>query len=156
MLIRPHVVDDDSWLLALRQAIKAQEIRLWGLPEAEAQSLAAVQTQAWMHSLEGRPHFIVEIDGLPVGAVVLEQTAPHRAHLVDISVHPDWQGQGLGRHIMAWVQQQASEIELEVITHLTGLVSWYQRLGFTVVDDLGPHLHMRWVAQPPKALETMR
>lgn len=59
--------------------------------------------------------------------------------LENIAVHPDYQGRGLGRLLMAYVEQAAhkqglGEIQLYTNEAMTENLAFYTRLGFIEVD----------------------
>ena len=62
---------------------------------------------------------------------------PKRDHLLfdNIAVRPDWQGQGLGRRLIAFAESEARRLgyaEIRLYTHqkMTENVALYTRLGF--------------------------
>lgn len=71
-------------------------------------------------------------------AIVMMPEANH-LFLENIAVHPEEQGQGLGRQLMAWVDDQARALGLvavELYTNelMTENLAFYPRLGYVEVD----------------------
>jgi putative acetyltransferase len=66
-------------------------------------------------------------------------------------IHPDWRGQGIGRHLFTYAVETLGATKVDVNEQNDQAVGFYQRMGFEVVgrsedDGLGqpfPLLHMR-------------
>ena len=91
------------------------------------------------HAADGRCAVVVDDDDRPRGYVVVDRIDAH-AHLEQVSVDPDHQGQGLGRMLVAWVEDWARSDGRRGVTLTTFRdVPWnaplYRRLGFR---DLAP------------------
>ncbi|HBN5340040.1 TPA: GNAT family N-acetyltransferase [Enterobacter cloacae] len=80
----------------------------------------------------------------PVGFILAELHASS-LFIVEISVHLDWQGKGIGRRLIACVADQARKRGLASLTLTTFRdVPWnapfYARLGFEMITTLTPEL----------------
>jgi GNAT superfamily N-acetyltransferase len=87
---------------------------------------------------------LLTVDGKPVGFAVLARAASplrrHWATVLRVQVHPDRQGEGLGRMLMAGVHAIARDQGLEFL-HLgardgTGADGFYRRLGYVEVGRM--------------------
>ncbi|MDW3560942.1 GNAT family N-acetyltransferase [Enterobacter cloacae] len=81
---------------------------------------------------------------LPVG-FILAETHVSSLFIVELSVHLDWQGKGIGRRLIACVADQACKRGLASLTLTTFRdVPWnapfYARLGFEMITTLTPEL----------------
>ena len=81
---------------------------------------------------------------LPVGFILAELHASS-LFIVELSVHLDWQGKGIGRRLIACVADQARKRGLASLTLTTFRdVPWnapfYARLGFEMITTLTPEL----------------
>lgn len=81
---------------------------------------------------------------LPVG-FILAETHASSLFIVELSVHLDWQGKGIGRRLIACVADQARKRGLASLTLTTFRdVPWnapfYARLGFEMITTLTPEL----------------
>ncbi|MDR1749902.1 MAG: GNAT family N-acetyltransferase [Enterobacter cloacae] len=81
---------------------------------------------------------------LPVGFILAELHVSS-LFIVEISVHLDWQGKGIGRRLIACVADQARKRGLASLTLTTFRdVPWnapfYARLGFEMITTLTPEL----------------
>ena len=73
-------------------------------------------------------------DGAVAGILLLLAKAGH-LFLLNIAVHPDFQGQGFGHLLMAFAEQEAKErglAEIRLYTHarMTENIAMYARMGF--------------------------
>jgi GNAT superfamily N-acetyltransferase len=98
------------------------------------------------HAADGRCAVVVGDDDRALGYVIVDRVDAH-AHVEQVSVDPDHQGQGLGRLLMAWVDDWARADGRQGVTLTTFRdVPWnaplYERLGFRVLaaDEIGPGL----------------
>ena len=77
---------------------------------------------------------LLEADGAIAGLIVLLPKSDHLL-LDNIAVHPDRQGRGLGRRLIAFAESEARRrgfVELRLYTHatMTENIALYTRLGF--------------------------
>lgn len=145
--------DDHAWLAALYASTRAQELQAvpWPAP-AKQQFLAqqfAAQHQHYLAQYPQAHYLAIECDDQPVGRCYIDETGEDDL-LVDISLFPQWRGQGIGRAVIA-CQQQASAargrgVALHVLIHNTAARRLYERLGFVVGADAQNSLYlpMRW------------
>lgn len=78
--------------------------------------------------------FVIE-DGATIVALAVLVVEPERALLDNVAVLPAWQGRGLGRQLIAHVEDEARRLgfaTLELYTHelMTENHALYQRLGY--------------------------
>ncbi|MCU6304045.1 GNAT family N-acetyltransferase [Enterobacter cloacae] len=83
----------------------------------------------------------------PVG-FILAETHVSSLFIVELSVHLDWQGKGMGRRLIACVADQARKRGLASLTLTTFRdVPWnapfYARLGFEMITTLTPELRKK-------------
>ncbi|MFI1469848.1 GNAT family N-acetyltransferase [Streptomyces wuyuanensis] len=96
----------------------------------------------------------VRVTGDPVDGVLVLVPAPDHLWLDSIAVHPDAQGTGLGRRLLAWVEEHARELGLPEVRLLTNAMMrenrrMYERYGYEAVERRmeGPYdrIHYRKV-----------
>jgi len=93
---------------------------------------------------------IVELGGAPVGRLYTDER-PASLHLIDIALLPQWRGRGLGGAILADLIADAATRGLAVslqVEKVNPARRLYERLGFCVVADNGPH---DWMERPAQA-----
>ncbi|EMM5578099.1 GNAT family N-acetyltransferase [Enterobacter hormaechei] len=86
-------------------------------------------------------------DDRPVG-FILTEAHPSSLFIVELSVHLDWQGRGLGRQLIARAAAHARSLGLNSLTLTTFRdVPWnapfYRRLGFEMLTTLTPELRQK-------------
>ncbi len=95
--------------------------------------------------------FVAEDEARIVGLVVLVTEGEH-ALLDNVAVHPDMQGRGLGRRLIAFAEDEARRLgfgSIELYTHelMTENQALYARLGYREFDrrteDGYPRVYMR-------------
>ena len=84
------------------------------------------------------PVWVAESDKKIVGGLIL-MFEEHCASIANIAVHPDFQGNGLGRGLVEFAESEAKRkgyAEIRLTTHalLTENVSLYLHLGWSEID----------------------
>jgi ribosomal protein S18 acetylase RimI-like enzyme len=73
-------------------------------------------------------------------------------HLVDIAVHPDYQGKGIGSVLIQRLQQEATKARLpigcSVFRFNPGSLRFHRRLGFTIVREDQMYYYLEWRPLP--------
>lgn len=69
---------------------------------------------------------------------------PHVFTFGQFAVRPDWQGQGVGRALLDFVERRAArerahELALDTAEGASHLVRWHQSLGYRQVDFISWH-----------------
>jgi len=82
---------------------------------------------------------VLEAPGGAIAAMIVLLAKPDHLLLDNVAVHPDRQGQGLGRRLIAFAESEARRLgyaELRLYTHVTMTenIALYARLGF---DETG-------------------
>lgn len=146
-VIRASRLDDGPALRAIERAAGEQfrEVGLSQVADDEPFSTEALDAYA----KGGRSWVAVDDRDQPTSYVVVD-VVDGNAHVEQLSVHPDWQGTGLGRALLDRVEEWAAGTNKPAITLTTFTdVAWnrplYEHLGFSVItgNDIGPELAAR-------------
>lgn len=127
--IRRAVLADAPAVDALTQAAYAKWVPIIGRKPRPI--LADYSTAVVDHRID-----LVEIAGQLAALIELDQQLDHLL-IVNLAVHPDYQGQGFGKMLLAHaesVARDASLAELRLYTNklMTVNIALYQRRGYTV------------------------
>jgi len=142
--IRASRPSDGAALREIEQSA-GERFRAIGMASvAEDEPLSEAELAAY--AIGARSWVAVDAADHPVGYVLVDQVDGN-AHVAQISVVPDSQGQGIGRALLDRVRTWAIEANFPAIT-LTSFneVPWnrplYEHLGFVVLteEEIGPNL----------------
>ncbi|NJL33661.1 MAG: N-acetyltransferase [Chloroflexaceae bacterium] len=87
-----------------------------------------------------REFHVAEAGGEVVGCAALKITWQDLAEIVSVVIHPDFQGRGLGRHLIEPLFDEARDLGIPTLFVLTLQVGFFSRLGFREVPRLRlPH-----------------
>jgi len=155
LAVRPALPQDEIFLYDLYSAIRGPEFALAPIPAAQKEQLIRMQFQAQMSEyVQMYPnscYHLVLLDGKPAGRLWV---APGNGELqlVDIAVHPNLQGKGIGTVLVQRVQQEAAKARLPirccVFRFNTGSLRFHQRLGFSILREDQTHYHLEWRPVP--------
>ncbi|HEX5615605.1 MAG TPA: GNAT family N-acetyltransferase [Acidimicrobiia bacterium] len=103
--------------------------------------------------------WVLDDEGTVAGYAVVD-VLDDRAHLEQVSLHPEWGRRGLGRrlveHVCGWAAQQGMDaVTLTTFRDVPWNAPLYERYGFSVlVDDaLGPQLRARRAREADDGLD---
>ena len=132
--LRPATTEDETFLHDLFVAVRGPMFA--GLPDDVAGPLLRQQHDAQRHghatSHPGSHDHVVEVDGRPVGRWSVDRRSDAIV-LVDVAIHPDDQGRGIGTHLIEELVAESERSGLPL--HLSVAVDnparrLYERLGF--------------------------
>lgn len=150
--LRPVTSDDRAFLVEVYGSTRDAELSQvsWEAGQREAfveMQFAAQDAQYRQHNPRGR-FDVVEVDGVPAGRLYVDRR-PGDLRVVDISLLPQFCGQGVGRELLTRLMDQAAAegriVSIHVEIH-NPAAALYARLGFEVVAELGVYRRMEWGA----------
>jgi ribosomal protein S18 acetylase RimI-like enzyme len=153
--LRPERDDDAEFRLALFRDSRLPELALLQQLGAEAfDQIIRFQFQAQTASYRGsfpQARFdIIELDGKPVGRIVVNRPGA-MIHIVDQAVVPALRNRGIGTAIMRALMGEAARdglpVRLKVASSNDPSMRLYVRLGFQLIDAAPLYLEMEW--RPP-------
>jgi ribosomal protein S18 acetylase RimI-like enzyme len=155
LAVRPALPQDEIFLYDLYSAIRGPEFALAPIPAAQKEQLMRMQFRAQMSEYTqmypNSCYHLVLLDSKPAGRLWV---APGNGELqlVDIAVHPNLQGKGIGTVLVQRVQQEAAKARLPirccVFRFNTGSLRFHQRLGFSILREDQTHYHLEWRPVP--------
>ncbi|WDU79740.1 GNAT family N-acetyltransferase [Lysinibacillus sp. G01H] len=142
--------DDEPFLYEVYASSRRKEIDSWGWSAEQIQRFLEMQWCAQQTSYRQQfphaSHCIITSDEQYVGRLLTEDL-PERLHIIDISILPSFQGNGVGSYLISNLRQKAKEENKPVILqvlHTNPARNLYERLGFHVVSTDELYLKMRW------------
>jgi ribosomal protein S18 acetylase RimI-like enzyme len=139
---------DDDLLLQIYASTRADELDLvdWapGQRVAFERMQFMAQRQDWAARFPHAVHSVVEVDGVGVGRIVVEEDG-ERILIVDLALLPSLRGRGVGTTLLQGVLDRADARALPVRLHVepdNRARRLYLRLGFEVVERGPTHLGM--------------
>lgn len=155
LAVRPALPQDEIFLYDLYSAIRGPEFALAPISAAQKEQLIRMQFRAQMSEYAqmypNSCYHLVLLDSKPAGRLWV---APGNGELllVDIAVHPNLQGKGIGTVLVQRVQQEAVKARLPirccVFRFNTGSLRFHQRLGFSILREDQTHYHLEWRPVP--------
>ena len=150
--VRPATDADRELLLAVYGAARAAELDQvpWepGAREAFLEQQFAAQDHEYRRANPHGSFDVIETDGVPAGRLYVDRR-PGDLRIVDIALLPAYRGRGIGAGLITDLQRQAAAEGRIVSIHVESFnpaARLYERLGFTVAEDLGVYRRMEWTA----------
>src|SRR5215469_7650148 len=144
LVVRPAVGPDLPILREIEWA-SGQRFREYGLEHVADHEPASVDELS-RYASEGRAWVAVGHADRPIGYILVDMI-DGAGHIEQVSVAPDWQGQGVGRALIEqaeiWaVSRGASALTLTTFGHIPWNRPLYEHLGFRVLspDQITPGL----------------
>jgi GNAT superfamily N-acetyltransferase len=155
LAVRPALPQDEIFLYDLYMAIRGPEFASAPITAAQREHLIRIQFRGQMTSYAqmypNSCYHLVLLDGKPVGRLWVAQLQ-QEFHLVDIAVHPEVQGKGIGTALVKRLQQEAAKVKLPIQSMVfrfnPGSLKFHQRLGFTIARADEMHYYMEWRPLP--------
>lgn len=154
---RPETEDDHQFLLTLYGSTRAEEMAI--VPWTDEEKDQFVRQQFHAQTLHYKSHFkdaeflILLKDGQPIGRLYKHrsQSTPVILLIIDISLLPEYRGQGIGgmllKEILADAASRGEVVHIHV-EHFNPAMHLYDRLGFKQTSTYGVYYLMEWRAEP--------
>lgn len=147
ILLRAPTSADDDLLWRLYCERRRPETRRWDLPPAALEALLRMQQRfeqaGWAGDFAGAEHFIIEVDGEPVGRTIYHRDAA-RVLVVDMTFLPSMQGRGIGSRLFAELIAASRPLPVEIsMFHDARSRDFGVKLGFREVARDDVYVRMR-------------
>ena len=152
--LRPVTAGDDAFLFRVYASTRADEMAVVPWDDRQKQAFLDMQFRAQSTDYTTRfpdaEHSIVLVDGEPAGRIWIDRRADE-IRLLDIALLPERRNAGTGGELLRRLQEEARRSGLplrhSVEKDNSAGLRFYERLGFTVIEDWGLHDLMEWA--PP-------
>lgn len=81
-----------------------------------------------------RDFYVYEVDGKVVGTAALNICWEDLAELRSLAVHPDFNGRGVGRDLVAACLEEARRLGLRRVFALTYKQAFFEKQGFSLIE----------------------
>jgi len=149
--LRPVVADDEQFLLAVYSSTRVEEFERVPWTDEQKQTFLAQQFHAQDMSYPGSypngSFSVVELDGVPIGRLIVTRLEGNELRIVDIALLPVYRNKGIGSRLIQEVLEEAERDGATVSLHVelwNPAVKLYERLGFHGVSANDVHLRMEW------------
>jgi GNAT superfamily N-acetyltransferase len=150
IVLRPITAADERVLFAIYASTRESELAV--VPWSEAQKSAFLYSQFQAQHRYYHEHYtnatfdLILIAGHTAGRLYVA-TGRDEIRIVDIALLPDFQNHGIGTRLIEELQAEAARSHKPLTIHVERFnlaMRLYERLGFTLADDLGVYLAFEW------------
>jgi len=153
LTLRPATPEDTAFLLAVYTSTRAEEMAITGWSDDQKAAFCAQQFQAQTsHYRQHYPTaqcFVILSGEMPAGRLYVDHGAKE-IRIVDISLLPEFRGQGIGTHFLGELQKEAQTASKILAIHVEAFnpaKRLYERLGFVLAEDKGVYHFMTWTPE---------
>jgi ribosomal protein S18 acetylase RimI-like enzyme len=152
--LRPSIPSDEPFLGLVYASTRTEELA--SIPWTDEQKGLFLAQQFDAQSVVYRVNYpdasfsIVELDGEPIGRLILARLAGNELQIVDVALLPEHRNAGIGTGLIRDVLATAQSGDLMVSLHVevwNPAVRLYERLGFRHVSSNEVHIRMEWTAR---------
>lgn len=143
---------DDSFLLAVYASSRQKEMASWGWSQNDQLEFLRMQFHCQQQSYQLQyPHLesrIILLGNIQAGRIMTEKAADEII-IVDITLLPEFQNQGIGTYLLREIQKKAAAgISVRLTVKKDNPARrLYERLGFKVTGNSDIHTFMEWQQQ---------
>jgi ribosomal protein S18 acetylase RimI-like enzyme len=148
--LRPATEADREFLLAVYGSSRDEELSHVAWAEGQREAFLRLQfdlQDAEYHRVNPSASFdVIEVGGRPAGRLYVGRRPGH-LRIVDIALLPEFRGAGLGRRLIAELQEEAGASGCVVSIHVevhNRAARLYERLGFVGDEVVGVYRRMQW------------
>lgn len=151
LAVRPALSKDEIFLYDLYAAVRGPEFANAPLTPTQREHLIRMQFRGQMSTytqlFPNSCYHIVLLDSKPVGRLWVAQME-REFHLVDVAVHPNVQGKGIGTALLQRLQQEATRARLPITSCVSrfnpGSLRFHKRLGFQIAREDTMNYFLEW------------
>jgi ribosomal protein S18 acetylase RimI-like enzyme len=150
--LRPAQPEDEPFLFRVYAGTRADEMAAWGWDAAQQEAFLRMQfnaqSMAYRAQYPDADHRIIIYGNQPVGRILIDRSG-QGILLIDIALLAECRNTGIGSALIRDLQREATQagapVRLHVLKTNPAAVRLYERLGFSITDDDGIYLEMKWL-----------
>ena len=149
--LRPVTAADMDFLLRVYASTRTEELATiadWTEEQKDAfvRQQFAAQHAWYLEHYVGAQFDVIDVDGVPAGRLYVHRRE-REIRLMDITLLPEFRGQGIGGALLAGLLAEASATGKPLTIHVekyNPAMRLYRRLGFVTIADRGPYDLLEW------------
>jgi ribosomal protein S18 acetylase RimI-like enzyme len=139
--IRSAATAEQQPLFILHEKLFREEIeQIWGWDNAS-------QWQNFLTEWAESETLAIVKDGKLIGCLQYFTRGDH-LYLFNLAIEPECQNQGVGSEGLSWLKKEARSreiaIELKVFKTNPGVLNFYRRHGFEIIEEIETAFRLRW------------
>lgn len=147
--LRAVGVEDEDFLLQVYAASRADELALVPWDEEQKRAFVRQQFEAqhaqYYERFPDAEYSVILYGDRQVGRFWIGRT-PEQIRLLDIAILPEFQNRGIGAALLKTLLAE-SEAAGKPLRHMvfkmnTAALRFYERFGFSPIEDIGAYIHM--------------
>jgi GNAT superfamily N-acetyltransferase len=157
---RPVTPEDDAFLLSVYASTRDRELSQVEWPEGQREVFLRWQFDLQRKEYDARfpdaRYEVILIDGEPAGRIWTGSNY-EQIRLLEIGILPQFQNRGAGTLLLRQLIEEAKAAR-KPLRHMVFVLNddahrFYERLGFTMIEDLGAYKHMEYGGKKSKTGE---
>ncbi len=149
--LRPIANSDDQFLLGLYASTREDELAQAEWAEGQKEMFLRWQFDLQRREYDARfpdaAYNVIFVDQQPAGRIWVGSDE-EQIRLLDIALLPQFQNRGVGTALLRRLMEEAAR-QGKLLRHMVFVLNndahrFYERLGFSMIEDLGAYKHMEW------------
>ncbi len=149
--LRPVTNADEEFLLKVYASTREAELAQFAWAEGQKELFVSwqfgLQRQEYQTRFPDARYNTIVVDGRPAGRIWVG-IDDKQIRLLDIALLPEFQNRGVGTLLLRGLIDEAARAH-KPLRHMVFVLNdeahrFYERLGFTIIEDLGAYKHMEW------------
>ncbi len=155
--LRPATAADREFLISVYGGSRAQELAQIDWDNAQKDAFVRWQFERQEEEYGQRypnaRYDVIMVDGVPAGRIWVG-VDEKQIRLLDIALLAEFQNRGVGTYLLNQLKDEAAR-ENKPLRHMVFVLNdnayrFYERLGFSTIEDLGGYKHMEWAPDQSK------
>ncbi|HKR12119.1 MAG TPA: GNAT family N-acetyltransferase [Pyrinomonadaceae bacterium] len=152
--LRPVTSADREFLISVYARSRAAELAQVAWDDAQKDAFCRWQFERQEEEYNQRypnaRYDVIMVDDAPAGRIWVG-VDDKQIRLLDIAILAEFQNRGVGTYLLSQLKDEAAR-EKKALRHMVFVLNdnahrFYERLGFSTIEDLGGYKHMEWVAE---------